>query len=61
VRRQAGDRVHITAESGRLVVESQPDRRYTLNDLLVQCDPKASRTKQEGEWLDTKSVGRELI
>ena len=36
-------------------------RRYTLDELLAQCDPKASRTKEEHEWLSDKAVGDELI
>jgi hypothetical protein len=40
-----------------------PDIRkgLLLNELLAQCDPKAPRSKQEQEWLDSKPVGSELI
>jgi antitoxin ChpS len=58
---QPGAKVGIAVESGRLVVEPQPRRRYTLNELLAQCDPKARRAKREQEWLDSKPVGGELI
>lgn len=58
---QPGAKVGIAVESGRLVVEPQQRRRYTLDELLAQCDPKASRTKEEQEWLDSKPVGGELI
>jgi antitoxin ChpS len=58
---QPGAKVGIAVESGRLVVEPQQRRRYTLNELLAQCDPKARRPKQEREWLDGKPVGGELI
>jgi antitoxin ChpS len=58
---QPGAKVGIAVESGRLVVEPQHCRRYTLNELLAQCDPKARRPKQEREWLDSKPVGGELI
>ena len=58
---QPGAKVGIAVESGRLVVEPQQRRRYTLNQLLAQCNPKARRTKEEREWLDSKSVGGELI
>jgi addiction module RelB/DinJ family antitoxin len=40
-------------------VEKSP--RYTLDELLAQCDPKAPISKEEREWLDTPRVGRELI
>ena len=58
---QAGADVGIVIESGRLVVEPGKRRRYTLDELLAQCNPKARRTKLEREWLDDKPVGREAI
>jgi antitoxin ChpS len=64
---QPGARVGIAVESGRLVVEPQQRPRYTLSELLAQCDPRARRShskpgpKQEREWLNSKPVGGELI
>jgi antitoxin ChpS len=58
---QPGAKVGIAIESGRLVVEPQPRPRYTLEELLAQCNPKARRTKEEQQWLDTKPVGTELL
>ena len=58
---QPGAKVGIAVESGRLIVEPQQRRRYTLDELLAQCNPKARRTKEEREWLDSKPVGGELI
>jgi antitoxin ChpS len=58
---QPGARVGIAVESGRLVVEPQQRRRYTLDELLAQCDPKAPRAREAQEWLDSKPVGGELI
>ena len=58
---QAGAKVGIAVESGRLIVEPQPRRRYTLHELLAKCNPRARRSKQEQEWLDSKPVGGELI
>jgi antitoxin ChpS len=58
---QPGAKVGMAVESGRLVVEPQPRRRYTLDELLAQCDPKAPRAKEEQEWLGSKPVGGELI
>jgi len=58
---QPGAKVGLAVERGRLVVEPQRRRRYTLNELLAQCDPKARRTKREQAWLDSKPVGGELI
>ena len=58
---QPGAKVGIAVESGRLVVEPQRRRRYTLEELLAQCNPEARRIKEEREWLDSKPVGGELI
>ena len=58
---QPGAKVGIAVESGRLVVEPQQRPRYTLDELLAQCNPKALRSKKEREWLDSKPVGGELI
>jgi antitoxin ChpS len=61
LRLQPGAKVGIAVLSGRLVVEPHPKPRYTLDELLSQCDPKARRRKEEREWLDEKPAGRELI
>jgi antitoxin ChpS len=60
---QPGARVGIAVENGRLIVETQQRRRYTLDELLAQCDSRAprGRDKEEQEWLDSKPVGGELI
>jgi antitoxin ChpS len=58
---QPGAKVGIAVESGRLVMEPRRRRRYTLDELLAQCDPKAPRAREEQEWLDSEPVGGELI
>ena len=56
-----GVKVGIAIERGRLVVKPQKRPRYTLDELLAQCHPKAKRTKEERDWLTGKPVGDELI
>ena len=56
-----GAKVGIGVEGGRLVVAPQRQPRYTLDELLAQCDPKAARGKDEREWLRGKPVGREQV
>jgi len=56
-----GAQVGITVESGRLVVEPRKRPRYTLDELLAQCDPKAPRSKRDRAWLAAKPAGGELI
>ena len=58
---RSGAKVGLAVRSGRLVVEPQRRPRYTLDELLAQCNPRASRSKEEREWLDNKPAGRELI
>lgn len=58
---QPGAQVGIAVESGRIVVEPRQRHRYTLDELLAQCNAKARRTKPEKEWLDSKPVGGELL
>lgn len=61
LRLQAGAKVGIAIHAGRLVVEPRPRPRYTLDELLARCRPKAPRRKQDRAWLDDRAAGRELI
>jgi antitoxin ChpS len=56
-----GAKVELVVEKGRLVVKPQPRLRYTLEELLAQCDPKARRSKEDREWFRSGPVGGELI
>ena len=57
----AGARVALVVDSGRLIVEPQQRRRYTLDELLAQCDAAGEPTEEDHEWLDARPVGRELL
>ncbi len=61
LRLQPGAQVGIAIESGRLVVEPRARPRYTLDELLAQCDPKAPRTKAGREWTSSPPAGAELL
>jgi antitoxin ChpS len=61
LRLQAGAQVGVAVESGRLIVEPRQRRRYTLDELLAQCDPNARRAKGQRQWLESKPAGGELI
>ena len=61
IRLQPGAKVGIAVQSGRLVVEPERRIRYTLNELLAQCNSKTRRSKEDREWLASKPVGGELI
>ena len=58
---QAGTMVGLVVDGGRLIVEPQRRPRYTLEELLAQCDPSAELTQEDHEWLDAKPVGSELL
>lgn len=36
-------------------------RRYTLDELLAQCDATAEITADDRAWLDAAPVGREVL
>jgi antitoxin ChpS len=61
LRLRPGAQVGIAIESGRLVVEPQQRPRYTLDQLLAQCNPKAARSKEERGWLSGKPAGAEIL
>ncbi len=35
--------------------------RYTLTELIQQCDPKAQLSDEDREWMDSPAVGREAL
>lgn len=58
---QAGAKVGLAVDNGRLVVEPEPRPRYTLSELLAQCDASTDLTAEDREWLNGKPVGTELL
>jgi len=57
----AGAKVGLAVDNGRLVIEPAARPRYTLDELLAQCDPTADPVAEDPAWLDVKPVGRELL
>jgi len=57
---EAGATVGIAVEGERLVIQPQPKPRYTLDELLAQCDPNTAETQEDREWVNLAPVGREL-
>ena len=58
---QAGAPVGLFVDGDRLVIEPKRRRRYTLDELLAQCDASAELTDEDRAWLDDKPVGGELL
>ena len=58
---QAGATVGLAVDHGYLVVSPNPRPRYTLDELLAQCDASAEVSAEDREWLDARPVGGELL
>ena len=52
--------VGLTVSDGRLIVEPHPRPRYTLAELMEQCDLSAPVTEESQAWLEAEPVGREI-
>lgn len=57
----AGAKVGLAVDNGRLVVEPQARPRYTMAELLAASDYSQSQPLQEREWVDAPTVGGELV
>ncbi len=53
--------VGLSIKSGRLVISPKQRQRYSLDDLLAQCKPKARRSQKDLDWVTSPPLGRELI
>ncbi len=58
---RAGATVGMIVDGSRLVVEPQSRPRYSLEELLAQCDASAKLTTEDRQWLDAKPLGSELL
>ncbi len=56
-----GSRVGLAVDNGRLIVEPVTRPRYSLEELIAQCDPSAAPPAEDQAWLQAKPVGNELI
>jgi antitoxin ChpS len=56
-----GAKVDLAVQSGRLIVKPRARPRYTLEELLAQCNSKVPRSKEDRDWLDDRPAGGELI
>ena len=57
----AGRQVSVSVEDGKLVIESQRKPKYTLQELLAQCDPHAPMSDEDQAWVSSGPVGAEEI
>jgi antitoxin ChpS len=57
----AGAKVGLAVDNGRLVVHPQQRPRYTLDELLAQCDASSDLSDEDCAWLNDAPTGDELI
>jgi antitoxin ChpS len=53
--------VGLSIKAGKLVVDPKKRRRYSLDELLAQCNPSARRSREDRDWQTSPPVGRELV
>ncbi|MGV1779726.1 AbrB/MazE/SpoVT family DNA-binding domain-containing protein [Agrobacterium vitis] len=58
---RVGATVAMAVDNGRLVIEPQVRPRYTLEELLSQCDESVEVSAEDREWLGSEPVGEELM
>ncbi|MGH9585867.1 MAG: AbrB/MazE/SpoVT family DNA-binding domain-containing protein [Acidobacteriaceae bacterium] len=57
---RAGATVGLVVEGERLVIDPKVKPRYTMDELLAQCDAAALMDEEDRRWIDMPSVGQEL-
>ena len=58
---RVGDMVDIDVKDGRLVIEPNARARYSLDELLAQCDENDTPSSEDRAWIDAKPDGKELL
>ena len=53
--------VGLSVADGRLVIEPLRRPKYTMAELIAECDLSAPMTEEDRVWLDDLPVGREEI
>jgi antitoxin ChpS len=53
--------VELSVRSGKLVIEPNAKRRYSLDALLAECKPSARASAEDRVWTSGGARGRELI
>lgn len=56
-----GSELCMTIDNGCLIIEPQKRPRYSLEELLAQCDSNAEMSGEDREWIDAPAVGKELL
>jgi antitoxin ChpS len=61
-----GQQMSVSVEDGKVIYEAMSEKRvrrskYTLEELLAQCDFEQPYSEEERAWLDAPPVGREIL
>ena len=51
----------MAVESGRLIIEPNVRKKYSLQELLAQWDASAPLSPEDGVWTGAGATGGELI
>ena len=57
----SGSQVNIDVRDGCLIVEPKTKPRYTLAELMAQCDLSQPLNLEEQEWQESPAAGAEEI
>ncbi len=57
----ANQQVGVSISDGRILIEPRVRPRYTISELMAQCDLEEPVSAEGREWLDAPAVRREGI
>ena len=57
----SGSLVDVVLSEGQLVIKPITKPKYSLADLLAQCDPNAKISEEDREWLNGGPAGNEIL
>lgn len=57
----SGSSVDVVLSEGQLVIKPITKPKYSLADLLAQCDPNAKISEEDREWLNGAPAGNEIL
>nr|VFK06708.1 MAG: antitoxin ChpS [Candidatus Kentron sp. LPFa] len=60
---RVGAKIGLSVDNGHLVLDPRPRSRlrYSLDELLAECDPSAEPVGEDRYWLDSGPAGSELL
>ena len=58
---RAGSTVDLDIDGGRLIVAPKRLPRYSLEDLIAQCDRTGPPDDEDRDWIDGAPLGEELL